>query len=48
MINDFPPNLEPGKVLVVDEDGVIVKAGSGAVRLFEIYPNIDLTKGSYL
>ena len=48
VINDFPSNLEPGKVLSVDEDGVIVKAGSGAVRLCEIYPNIDLTKGSYL
>ena len=47
MINDFPSNLEPGKVLIVDEGGVIVKAGSGTVRLCEIYPN-RFDEGSYL
>ena len=48
ILNDIPSNIEPGKVLSLDNAGVIVKAGSGAIRLCEISPKIDFSVGSYL
>jgi methionyl-tRNA formyltransferase len=41
-------NLEPGKILAVDEMGVIVKTGDGAIRLLSFEPKIELTLGGYL
>lgn len=35
VIDDAPRNLEPGKVLAVDADGIVVKCGRGALRLLE-------------
>jgi methionyl-tRNA formyltransferase len=48
VVNNVSSNLEPGKVLAVDGDGVIIKAGVGAIRLCEITPEIDLHVGTYL
>ena len=41
-------NLEPGKVLAVDQAGVTVKAGMDAVRLLATDPAITLWPGNYL
>jgi len=48
LVNNTPINEEPGKVLDVNNDFVLVKAGEGAIRLFDITPKIDLCKGDYL
>lgn len=45
---DVPDNLEPGKVLAVDDDSVIIKTGSGAIKLIEYSPNLQLKPGDYL
>ena len=45
---DVPANLEPGKVLSVDDDGFVVKAGIGAIRLLDYEPRLHLTTGDYL
>ena len=41
-------NLEPGKILAVDEVGVLIKAGIGGIRLLEVEPRVNLEIGSYL
>jgi methionyl-tRNA formyltransferase len=41
-------NLEPGKVLAVDDSSVLIKAGFGAIRLLEYAPAIQLKPGDYL
>lgn len=48
VVDDVPPNIEPGKVLSVDRNGVVIKAGAGAIRLCEISPSIALHVGTYL
>ncbi len=48
VVNSAPLNLEPGKILNVDTDGILVKVGVGAIRLCEISPKIDLHVGDYL
>jgi methionyl-tRNA formyltransferase len=48
VVEDAPQNIEPGKVLSVESDGVIIKAGAGAIRLCKISPSIALHVGSYL
>ena len=45
---NVPMNLEPGRVLVVDERGVLIKAGIGGIRLLETSPEITLEVGVYL
>lgn len=45
---DAPANLEPGKVLSVDGDGIVVKAGTGAIRLLDYEPRLHLQAGEYL
>ena len=35
-------NIEPGKVLECSENGILVKAGIGAIRLHEIEPSISI------
>lgn len=45
---DAPANLEPGKILSVDVDGIVVKAGIGAIRLLEYEPRLHLKTGEYL
>lgn len=41
-------NIEPGKLIAVDDAGVLVKAGIDAVRLLEIEPELRLRPGDYL
>ena len=46
--SDVPENIEPGKVLTVEEGCPLIKAGVGAIRLIEYEPRITLTPGAYL
>ena len=46
--SDVPSNLEPGKVLLINDDGILVKTGIGAIRLCESVPLIQLSVGDYL
>ena len=46
--DDAPANLEPGKILSVDDDGIVVKAGIGAIRLLDYEPRLHLKTGEYL
>lgn len=41
-------NLEPGKVICIENSGPVVKAGRGAVRLLETEPKVNLQKDQYL
>ena len=41
-------NLEPGKILEVGDDFLVVKAGIDAIRLIDYKPRIKVTRGSYL
>ena len=43
-----PVNLEPGKVLAVDNRSVLIKTGDGAIRLLDYAPKIHLKPGDYL
>jgi methionyl-tRNA formyltransferase len=43
-----PKNLEPGKILSVDQRGILIKAGTDAIRLLDIEPQIILNIGDYL
>ncbi len=45
---DALENIEPGKVLECSENGILVKAGIGAIRLHEIEPYISIRVGEYL
>jgi len=45
---DVCVNLEPGKVLAVDDRSILIKAGSGAIRLLDYAPKIRLQPGDYL
>lgn len=46
--DEAPVNLEPGKILAVDKNGILIKAGIGAIRLLEYDPRPPLTPGDYL
>ena len=41
-------NIEPGKILTVDYEGIVVKAGIDAVRLVHIEPQVNLSPEQYL
>jgi methionyl-tRNA formyltransferase len=41
-------NIEPGKVILVDNNGIIVKTGENAIRLIKTDPVLDIGLGSYL
>lgn len=45
---DAPMNLEPGKVLAVENNTVLIKAGIGSIRLLDYEPLIPLKPGIYL
>jgi methionyl-tRNA formyltransferase len=45
---DVPVNLEPGKVLAVDNNTLLIKTGIGAIRLLDYEPLICLKPGLYL
>lgn len=48
IVADAPVNLEPGKIISVDADGIVVKAGIGAIRLLDHDPRLQLKIGEYL
>ena len=41
-------NIEPGKVILVDNNGIVVKTGENAIRLIKTDPVLDIELGSYL
>jgi methionyl-tRNA formyltransferase len=45
---DAPMNLEPGKVLAVNSNTLLIKAGIGAIRLLDYEPLIPIKPGIYL
>lgn len=45
---DVPGNLEPGKVLSHDENGMIVKCGENAILISEFSELPDIKEGEYL
>ena len=48
VIRDGEENIEPGKVILVDNNGIVVKAGENAIRLIKTEPVLDIGPGSYL
>lgn len=48
VIENSNKNIEPGKVLLVDEIGTVVKAGEDSVRLTKTEPVMEIQPGSYL
>ena len=48
IVLDVPCNLEPGKVLEVSDNSLLVKAGIGAIRLLEYSPEFSVMPGVYL
>ena len=47
VVNDVK-NIEPGKVILVDKKGIVVKTGENAIRLLITEPKIEIIQGSYL
>jgi len=41
-------NIEPGKVILVDNNGIVIKVGENAIRLIKTEPVLDIEPGSYL
>ena len=41
-------NIEPGKVILVDNNGIVVKTGENAIRLIKTDPVLNIGPGSYL
>ena len=41
-------NVEPGKVMSIKKDGIIIKTGCNTIKLIQIEPNINVIKGAYL
>ena len=41
-------NIEPGKVILVDNNGIVVKTGENAIRRIKTDPVLDIGPGSYL
>jgi len=48
IVSDNKKNIEPGKVLLVDNNGIIVKAGEDSVCLIKTDPILKIEAGSYL
>jgi methionyl-tRNA formyltransferase len=48
VVENRKKNIEPGKVLSVDESGTVVKAGEDSVWLIKTEPILDIRPGSYL
>jgi len=48
VIRDSEKNIEPGKVILVDNNGIVVKTGENAIRLIKTDPVLDIGPGSYL
>lgn len=48
VVKNDEKNIEPGKVIAVDESGTVVKAGIDSVRLVKTEPVLEIQPGSYL
>ena len=48
VVHNAPINIEPGKILLVGDNGPVVKAGVGAICLREFSPRILFRAGEYL
>jgi methionyl-tRNA formyltransferase len=48
IVSDTPLNFEPGKILEVDSQGIIVKCGEKGIQLLDIEPPFRPTIGEYL
>ena len=48
VIRDENINIEPGKILAIDQRGFLVKAGEHSVRLIKTEPQLRLNVGDYL
>jgi len=48
VVENSKKNIEPGKVLIADENGIVVKAGEDSVRLIKTEPVMAIQPGSYL
>lgn len=48
IVEGYPENMEPGKVLVADSRGIVVKAGEGAIRIMSMEPLVQPEAGTYL
>lgn len=48
VVRDVPENLEPGKILAVSGDGVVVKCGQNGLRILEHFPPSSFLPGEYL
>ncbi|MDY0133127.1 MAG: formyltransferase family protein [Desulforegulaceae bacterium] len=47
-LKDLPVNIEPGKVIEVQENIPCVKTGDGSIKILEIEPEFIFKKGMYL
>ncbi len=48
VIRDDKKNIEPGKVILVDDNGIVVKTGKNSIHLIKIGSVLDVEPGSYL
>jgi methionyl-tRNA formyltransferase len=48
VVNEVPINLEPGKVVNVFDQTIVVKCGVGAIKISKIEPFLDICVGDYL
>jgi methionyl-tRNA formyltransferase len=48
VVREPAPNIEPGKVIRVTSEGVVVKAGIDAVLLVQTEPELYIAEGEYL
>ena len=48
IINEVSKNSEPGKVLLVEDNGSVIKCGESAIQLLDVEPNANLEVGIYL
>jgi methionyl-tRNA formyltransferase len=48
LVNSFPANFEPGKVIATDKEGITVRCGEGAIRVASLEPYIEIGTGEYL
>ena len=49
LVNCDIENIEPGKIInVLEENIYVIKCGSGAIKIYNIEPDIKLIKGDYI
>ena len=48
VVENSKKNIEPGKVLMVEKKGIVVKTGEDSVWLVKTDPVLEIQQGSYL